>query len=511
LALVLSVVAVSTAGAQNPGQVDPEQLKEAIAAGTKYLQEGEFEKAIAAYSSVIRATKNQSLLYGTLLPTAQLGRANALVQIEEYEAAIADYKQVLTADSEYLPALVGRGKAYLEMEYADAALPDFQKAYEQDRNQPDVLFGLGKSYVMLGGWPQGLKVLTKYVEINPENAEAYTLLAQAQTGMGKHEEALASIQRSLELEPNDHQTYFVAGTIFLRMEDYQNAVGAFAEALKRYVPPGDTPTPYVQGYLALAAAFNALGDAVEEEDIKRKAYMGTIATCDALLNEIGPPPANPAVRAATNYSRGVAQRMLLEYGNAIESFSEAITANPELADAYFRRGICYHYIDEDKMAIADFEQAALLGFDDPRARLWEGFSFAKLGDYHEAIRAYGESIAASDRYVPAYVNRGLAYMTQGEYDKAIRDLNDAIRIEPTNSDHFFKRGIAYSLSDQHQRAADSFAAAIKFNKDFKPAYLHLADELDRLDQRELAEEYRQQADSLESKDKEAVVEADSSS
>ena len=99
------------------------------------------------------------------------------------------------------------------------------------------------------------------------------------------------------------------------------------------------------------------------------------------------------------------QHTLGKYGEAVRSFSQAIEANPELGDAYFRRGICFHNLGEEKMAISDFEQAAHITFDDPRCNLWEGFTYAKMGEYNQAIRAYGDAIAASDRYTPAYANR----------------------------------------------------------------------------------------------------------
>jgi tetratricopeptide (TPR) repeat protein len=53
--------------------------------------------------------------------------------------------------------------------------------------------------------------------------------------------------------------------------------------------------------------------------------------------------------------------------------------------------------------------------DDPRCNLWAGATYAKLGDYHKAVRAYGDAIAVSDRYTPAYANRALAYWMLGEY------------------------------------------------------------------------------------------------
>jgi Flp pilus assembly protein TadD len=176
-------------------------------------------------------------------------------------------------------------------------------------------------------------------------------------------------------------------------------------------------------------------------------------------------PAYSPYRAAALHGRGIGERMKGDLGKAIKSFTEALELSPDLAETYFRRGICFHLIGEDKMAISDFVQSANLNIDqpDPRANLWEGFTHAKMGNYLEAVRAYGNAIAASDRYTPAYVNRGLAYMQLEEFEKAIADFNEAIRLEPTQAEHYYKRGIAFARLGDNEKAAASFASAIQFN------------------------------------------------
>jgi tetratricopeptide (TPR) repeat protein len=236
--------------------------------------------------------------------------------------------------------------------------------------------------------------------------------------------------------------------VYMRSEDYKEAVNQLGKAIEHYKPkPGQEDVPYVQGYLTHSSALIELGKKEKDDPEARKAdYQKAADDCDKLLKQLNEKnPAHAQVRAAALYSRGVAERMLEKYGDAVKSFSEALEANPELGDAYFRRGICFHMLGEEKMAIADFQQAAHISYDDPRCNLWEGFTYAKLGDYNEAIRAYGDAIAASDRYTPAYANRARAYMMLGEYDKAINDFDTAIRLTPTDAVNYYQRGIAYEM------------------------------------------------------------------
>jgi tetratricopeptide (TPR) repeat protein len=87
-------------------------------------------------------------------------------------------------------------------------------------------------------------------------------------------------------------------------------------------------------------------------------------------------------------------------------------------------------------------------------------------------------------------------MNLGEYDKAVADFNDAIRLEPANAEHYFKRGVAYERLNDHEKAAASFASAIEFNDKHAAAYRHMASTMQTLGRSELANEYRQKAESL---------------
>ena len=174
-------------------------------------------------------------------------------------------------------------------------------------------------------------------------------------------------------------------------------------------------------------------------------------------------------RANAYYYRGVAQRMMEEWSAAIDSFSQAIDNNPDLGEAYFRRGICFYFIDEDDLAISDFELAAVIDFEDPRARLWQGFSYSKVGNWYEAVRAYSKAIEQSERFTPAFINRGLAYLQLGEHQRAVEDFNEAIRLEPAEAEHYYKRGVAYQLMGNRPAGERSFRTALELNPEHEGA------------------------------------------
>jgi tetratricopeptide (TPR) repeat protein len=510
LAVPLALLLVGTSAAQDAAGAAQQEINlgDEQQRAEQAIAEGRFGEAIQIYTRIGQAVEQQ-FREGTIRPelvfyaraAVYTGRGRALAGMQEYAAADEEFRQALEIVPEFPDTLLARGEMLLDLGAASMALPDFQGALKTDRANLRGLFGLGKSQVMLRQYQEAIKPLSRVIEAEefPKKAEAYRLRGIANGGIFKMPLAIADLNESIRLDAEAYESYFELGVIYLRQENYQAALEEVDRSISRYKPPaGREEEPYLQGYLFKAAIQIEIGKAAKDDEARQAAYRGAVETSQQILDQLDPEnPLFGGARATILVSRGIAERMLKQYGAAIQTFSQSLELNPALGEAYFRRGICFHLINEDKLAVSDFRQAAVINFEDPRGNLWEGFVFAKLGNYHEAIRAYGDAIAASDRYTPAYVNRGLAYMMLGEYEKAVADFNDAIRIEPTNADYYFKRGVAYQQLADLERARDSYGSAIRFEPTMGLAYRNLADVVQALGHPDLASEYREKADQLE--------------
>lgn len=492
--------ATDTTGTPGATEIDPKAAKEKAEAAMKA---GDFQAAYAAFTDLARSGAN---------PTTQeqanaqvdgvVGRARALAGMKENEAAIQELAQILSGDPESVPALIARGTIYLDTnstESVQSAYADFQNALKRDRGNLEASFGLGKALVTLGRAEEAVTPLTKVITADPKNAEAFRLRGTGYAGQFKTKKSIEDLQQAIALNPDDYESYATLGIVHLRADEFQNAVDEFTKAIELYKPKaGQEDVPYVQGYLTLATAYTELGKNSKDEAASKAAYKSAIGECEKLLAQLDAKnPTHAQVRAAAIFSRGVAERLQGEYVPAIKSFTEALELNPEMGDAYFRRGICFHKLNEDQMAVADFERAAHIPpYDDPRYNLWAGLTHAKLGEYHKALRAYGDAIAASDRYTPAYYNRGLTYMMLGDYEKAVADFNESIRLSPSKAEYYFKRGVALQKMRDYKKASESFATAIEFDNKHAAAYRLMAEVLTAQGQNELATQYKQKADQL---------------
>lgn len=477
------------------------------------IDQGQFDQALVVYSALSArlaevqsspdfdpSTQNAAGLLSLDLLT---GQGRALAGLQEYTGALEMFKEVLDKQENYPATLVARGEMMLDAGQPAQAQPDFEKAVQASRDYLRAVFDLGKAHILQGHYDDGIRSLSRFLQAGqtPLTAEAYRMRGVGNGGLFKFDKALADINKSLEINPDAYETYFELGVVYLRKEDFSAATEALGKAIERYKPkPGHEEDIYFQGPLLKASAHVEVGKKATDEATRKAAYQAAVDESQQLLLKYDEKsPYTAQQRAAILVARGIGERMLGRMGDAIRTFSQAIELNPELGEAYFRRGICLQQIGENRMAVNDFTQAATISYDDPRGNLWEGFVYAKLGDYYEAIRAYGDAIAASDRYTPAFVNRGLAYMQLGDNEKAVADFNDALRIEPTNGDYYFKRGVAYVQLGQLDKASDSLASAISFDPNHREAYRYMADVMQKQGHADLAEQYRKKAAELEKK------------
>ena len=174
---------------------------------------------------------------------------------------------------------------------------------------------------------------------------------------------------------------------------------------------------------------------------------------------------------------------------------------PYLAQAYLKRGICWHNQQEQRLARRDFDRASAIDFEDPRAYLWIGITYAQEQDYRRAIEYYSEAISNSQSFTLAHNNKGLAYFQLREYQKAVDSFNEAIANEPNEAEHYYKRGVTYGQMGDTPKSLESglssFELAILNDPTMVKAYRRGAKVLRKLGRSELAQKWETKIQQLE--------------
>lgn len=461
--------------------------------GLRLAEEGKNDEALAAL--------NQALKLQGDYKEAYVAKGQVLLAIEDYEAAKKSFRSAIDFDAQSAEAYNGSGEASLELGTIDIAYNDFLKALDLDRQNAKVLSNIGHIEVNYQNDPvTGIRFLDDAIALNPEDARAHRDRGLAHARLQEYEEAITNLKKASEIDPGDYENFSTLAQVYLIEENYGDAIEALTKSIDAYEPKKRTDLDvFVDGYLQRANAHIRMGNEKSEAGDKagsEAAYEAVIADAKRILEEY---PDRYPQSGLGHYQRGLAERMLGQYGEAIKSFTAAIQSTPAgqqapyLASAYLRRGICWHYQGYDDLARGDFEQSASVNFVDPVPHFWMGLSHANEKDYREAIVKYGEAIAKDPSFALAYVNRGLAYHQLKDYERAISSFNDAIRNEPTNAEHYYKRGYCHMEIGEYEKAVNSFRSALLNDPNMTKAQKRMAEAQRELGNPNLSQQYEIEA------------------
>ena len=118
------------------------------------------------------------------------------------------------------------------------------------------------------------------------------------------------------------------------------------------------------------------------------------------------------------------------YREAVTTFTEALTKNPDFAYAYHNRGIAHGKLQEYREAVSDFSRAIALDSAYATAYGGRGFAYYGLEDYMKAASDFSKAISLNPSYAEAYYGRGNVYMCMGQYEEALRDYERALQFNP---------------------------------------------------------------------------------
>lgn len=127
---------------------------------------------------------------------------------------------------------------------------------------------------------------------------------------------------------------------------------------------------------------------------------------------------------------------------AIQEFNRAIGLNPRLADAYSNRGNCYWNLKNTNQAIQDY--TASIALDSTKAEVFtmRGTAYGRLGEWPESETDLREAISLGSQNPSAHYNLGYALFKEQRYPESIQYFDRAIALQPSFALAFHYRGMA---------------------------------------------------------------------
>ena len=177
------------------------RFDEAVELGEK----GQYEASIAEWKELAQASPDDARVQNNL--------GAALARAGKFEEAIPHYEKGLELNPQYHSIHGNLGRALMAAGHLDEAILEFGKALEFYPELADIHNGLGRALAMRGQLAEATVQFQKSVELNPQLADAEENLAVAFFSSGQIDQAAPHFEKALKINPNLAEAHCYLGTI----------------------------------------------------------------------------------------------------------------------------------------------------------------------------------------------------------------------------------------------------------------------------------------------------------
>src|SRR5260370_33050884 len=343
----------------------------------------------------------------------------------------------------------------------------------------------GNDLMQAGKYPEARNAFATALAIPPENAgakaSALVGLSDCLSHAGDKKGAIEYLHQVVGLDPKDEPNLRAIGTVYVDLEQYDDAIAAFGKAI------AIAPT---------LASYELLGECYR---IKKKYDLAEESLRDAL--RLGPTEYNVYVRLANVYFDNA------KYDLALENLRKAIALDPKREYAYLGMAETYAKLNNFPRAI---ENQKIVVNISPVANkyYWLASYYHSNKDDAAALETLRKSIAIDPNYKYSYnlfrtvseasggldpyikllegavrahpapdwlqTNHGQAYYAAGRYQESIGALSKAVSLASNKSDLQIRLGNAYRKAGQPDLAIAAVEQAIRTSPGDTAGYSELA-------------------------------------
>jgi len=158
----------------------------------------------------------------------------------------------------------------------------------------------------------------------------------------------------------------------------------------------------------------------------------------------------------------------------VAEISAQIEKNPKNAELYFRRGLIYHKLELDSLALTDFQSA--VDRDSTQAKYFSaiGDLLFEHKDISGSIKWIQKAIYLNPDDEVAHLKMGKMFLFAEDYPKAFAEINTVLRSNVYNAEAYFLKGMCYKSMKDTAKAISSFQTAVQTEPRYVEAHLQLA-------------------------------------
>lgn len=166
----------------------------------------------------------------------RLKKAEANINLEQWDYAISEYGDILRLDERNLAALYFRAYCYNQQQHYDLAKVDYETFIEIDPTHLEAHLGLAHTLQKLGRRADTIDQLSRCVQLFPDSASAYAASAAYETELELYDVALYDWDEAIRRQPKNVEFVVSKIDVLLRMKRILDARLALDALVRQGVP-----------------------------------------------------------------------------------------------------------------------------------------------------------------------------------------------------------------------------------------------------------------------------------
>ena len=158
----------------------------------------------------------------------------------EYEKAIEAYTEVIKIKPRAIEEIYNRGRAYQELAMEAEAIADFEQVLKLNPDHVQARLSLGNIDFQNGDYENAYYQFNKIVEKFNQNSDALMYRGKANFRLGKVNEALNDYGDAIRLNPQNGRAYLYRGIIYVQTKRKKSGCADFLKAQSLDVPDAET-------------------------------------------------------------------------------------------------------------------------------------------------------------------------------------------------------------------------------------------------------------------------------
>ena len=163
-------------------------------------------------------------------------KAEANINLEQWDYALAEYGKILHADEKNLAALYFRAYVHMQQMHYDLARVDYESFLLLEPEHFEARLGLAHVLQKLGRKTETTDELNRLIQMFPDSADAYAARAAYETEMKQYDIALYDWDEAIRRKPLKSGFVVSKADILIRLYRMDEARKELNAAIKRGVP-----------------------------------------------------------------------------------------------------------------------------------------------------------------------------------------------------------------------------------------------------------------------------------